>query len=117
MEHKMVIVIRDDLSLSPGKLAVQVSHAAVACAIKAKKTRRKWFKKWEDEGCKKVVVKVKKEEELYPLFEKAREMGITAEIIKDAGRTEIPPNTVTALGIGPAPENLIDKITGHLPLL
>jgi PTH2 family peptidyl-tRNA hydrolase len=117
IEHKMVIVIRGDLSLSPGKLAVQVAHAAVICAIKSKKKNKKWFEKWEKEGGKKVVVKVESENDLYPLLEKAKKLGIVAELIKDAGRTEIPPGTVTALGIGPAPDNLIDQITGNLALV
>ena len=36
-EVTMVLVTRDDLKLSKGKLAAQCSHAAVNCAIKARK--------------------------------------------------------------------------------
>jgi PTH2 family peptidyl-tRNA hydrolase len=36
-EYKMVIITRSDLKLSPGKLAAQVAHAAVACALDTKK--------------------------------------------------------------------------------
>jgi len=38
-------------------------------------------------------------------------------LVVDAGHTEIPAGTKTVLGIGPAPDNIIDKITGDLPLL
>ncbi len=44
MNYKLVVVVRQDLRLSPGKLAVQVAHAAVACALDAKARRSKWFK-------------------------------------------------------------------------
>ena len=38
-------------------------------------------------------------------------------LIKDAGRTQIEPGTITALGIGPALESDIDKYTKDLKLL
>ena len=49
--------------------------------------------------------------------EKADELKIVSQIITDAGLTEIPAGTKTVLGIGPAPSNLIDQITGDLQLL
>jgi len=116
-EYKMVIVTRTDLKLSPGKLAVQVAHAAVACALETKKQNSKWFTKWQNEGGKKAVVKVEKEEEFYPLKEKAESLKIASVIISDAGHTEIPAGTNTVLGIGPAPSNIIDQVTGDLSLL
>ena len=57
-EYKMVIVTRSDLTLSAGKLAAQVSHAAVACTLLTKKNKPTWFSKWQREGAKKIVVKV-----------------------------------------------------------
>jgi PTH2 family peptidyl-tRNA hydrolase len=116
-EYKMVIVTRKNLKLTEGKLAAQVAHAAVACALNTKQKKSKWFKKWMDEGGKKAVVKVECEEDFYPLKQKADEMDIESIIISDAGHTEIPAGTKTVLGVGPAPSNLIDQITGDLPLL
>jgi len=117
IEYKMVIVTRSDLLLSAGKLAAQVSHAAVDCALLTKKNKSEWFVKWQREGGKKVIVKVETLEEFFPLKEKAEELGICTSIISDAGHTEIPEGTQTVLGIGPAPGNLIDQVTGELPLL
>jgi len=116
-EYKMVIVTREDLKLSPGKLAAQVAHAAVACALETKKLNSRWFTKWQNEGAKKAIVKVDSEKDFYPLKEKAKELDIFAYIVEDAGHTEIPAGTKTVLGIGPAPDNIIDQVTGDLPLL
>jgi len=116
-EYKMVIVTRSDLPLSAGKLAAQVSHAAVSCTLLTKKNKPEWFAKWQREGAKKVVVKVETLGEFFPLKEKAEKLGITVNVVTDAGHTEIPEGTQTVLGIGPAPSNLIDQVTGELPLL
>lgn len=117
MKYKMVIAVREDLKISSGKIAVQVAHAAVECALIAKRKKRKWFKEWYDEGQRKVVVKVKNVDEIMDLKKRAEKLKITTSLIRDAGLTEIPPGTITSLGIGPAPEEIINKVTGNLPLL
>ncbi len=116
-DYKMVIVTRKDLSLSVGKLAVQVAHAAVNCSLATKKNNAKWFTKWQREGAKKVVVSVDSLDDFNPLCVKAKKFDIVTEMISDAGHTEIPAGTTTVLGIGPAPSNLIDQVTGDLSLL
>ena len=116
-EYKMVIVTRKDLRLSPGKLAAQVAHAAVSCTLSTKKHKPKWFANWQNEGAKKAVVKVDCLDDFFPLKEKAENLEIATVIIEDAGHTEIPSGTKTVLGLGPAPDNLIDQVTGDLPLL
>ena len=116
-EYKMVIVTRKDLKLSPGKLAAQVAHAAVECALGTKQNNSKWFSKWQNEGAKKVVAKVDCEKDFYQLREQAKSLDVYSKIISDAGHTEIPMGTKTVLGLGPAPENIIDQITGELSLL
>jgi PTH2 family peptidyl-tRNA hydrolase len=117
MEHKMVIAVRIDLKLSLGKMAAQVAHAAVNCALASEKKKPVWFKTWHEEGAKKVVVKVSDLAELYSLKVSAEDAGLITSLIVDAGHTELPPDTTTCLGIGPAPDNLIDRVTGHLGLM
>ncbi len=114
--YKMVVAIRTDIRLSPGKMAVQVAHAAVSCALSARKNNDRWFKAWFREGQKKVVVKGGNLRELYILKNSAEGLGLPTSIVQDAGLTEIEPGTVTCLGIGPGPSPEVDKVTGSLPL-
>ncbi len=117
MKYKMMIVIREDLNLSCGKLAVQVSHAAVECTLRSQKLKNPYLKEWLREGQKKVVVRVSSLRDLYELEFKAKQLGLVTAMIRDAGLTEVAPGTVTCLGIGPGPEEIINKVTGNVPLL
>jgi len=116
LEYKLVIVVRTDLSISKGKMAAQVAHAAVNCVLKSKKSDSSNFKKWFDEGQKKVVVKGQNESTLRVLQQHARDVGLVSSLVTDAGLTEVPVGTVTCLGIGPAADSEIDSITGDYPL-
>lgn len=113
---KMVIVARKDIKLSAGKLAAQVGHASVECAMRAMRHQRETFDAWLNEGQKKVVVKAENERELFRLKLEAERAGFTTALIQDAGHTELPPGTITVLGVGPARELDLDKVTGSLPL-
>ena len=116
-EYKQVIVFRSDLKLSKGKIAAQAGHAAVSAAEEAHKRHRSWWEAWLYEGQRKIAVKVKNEKELLELEKQANELALPNALIVDRGLTEIPPDTITCLGIGPAPAELIDRLTGKLPLL
>ena len=50
------------------------------------------------------------------MVRRARETGISAQYIRDAGRTQLAPNTATCAAIGPGPKNLINLVSGHLKL-
>jgi PTH2 family peptidyl-tRNA hydrolase len=112
--HKQVVVVRKDLKMGKGKLATQVAHASLEAY---KKARKEDIKKWEEEGMKKVVVCVKDLKELMVIAKKAKEANLPYAIIRDAGKTQLKAGTITALAIGPAKEEEIDKITGNLKLL
>ncbi|MCY0868876.1 MAG: peptidyl-tRNA hydrolase Pth2 [Desulfurococcus sp.] len=114
---KQVIVVRSDLEISKGKIAVQVAHASVIAAFEAFHKRREWFEEWWSSGQKKIVVKASGEEELVKRYREAVSRGLPASIVRDAGLTEVPPGTLTAIAIGPAPDRDVDALTGDLKLL
>ena len=114
MELKLVILVRQDLKLSKGKLAVQAAHAAADCVLKSKK---KVLNDWQRDGSKKVVLKVSDEEELLKYKKFADQQGINNALVSDAGKTEIPPGTLTCLGIGPEEEEKIDELTKNLKMV
>ncbi|MEM1582231.1 MAG: peptidyl-tRNA hydrolase Pth2 [Candidatus Bathyarchaeia archaeon] len=115
-KFKQVIVLRSDLKMSAGKAAVQASHAAVTSAEEARKKHPSWWREWIKSGQCKIALKVNSETELLNLERKAKDLGLPTALISDMGLTELEPGTITALGIGPAPSNIIDKVTGSLPL-
>mgnify|MGYP001172012569 FL=1 len=117
MDRKLVIAVRGDLKLSHGKLAAQVAHAAVSCALRSQKHDRRKFRNWFDEGQRKVTVRVPDEAALHALQADARATGLTTALVRDAGRTELAAGTVTCLGLGPAGEAKLDLLTGKLSLL
>jgi PTH2 family peptidyl-tRNA hydrolase len=117
LRFKQVIAVRRDLKIGRGKTAAQVAHASLTSYLEVLKRRPAWAEAWLRQGQKKVVVAVKDLEELFSLRDEAEAAGIPTALIQDAGLTQLEPGTITALGIGPAPEELIDKVTGHLSLL
>ncbi len=115
--YKQIIAVRIDLGMSKGKIAVQVGHAAVSAAEEARKHWSSWWKSWLKEGQCKIAVEVENEPQLLRLERQSRSSGLPCALIHDRGLTELPPDTITCLGIGPAPSQEVDKITGKLTLL
>ena len=114
MFMKQVILVRADLKLPKGKMSVQVAHASSSALIKSHKDD---IKKWQNEGMKKVVLKVKDLDELLKYKEDADDLGLVTALISDAGKTVVEPGTVTCLGIGPDKEEKIDKVSGKLKMV
>ena len=65
----------------------------------------------------KVALQVKSEEDMEVLQAQAQSLGLVAQVIHDAGRTQIASGSATVLGIGPAPKSVVDQVTGRLKLL
>lgn len=112
----MVLVVRNDLKMGKGKVAAQCAHAAVGAYMKAAKKDKEALKKWAYTGQAKIALKVESEAELMAVVDSANKNGLITSLIRDAGRTQIAPNTKTVVGIGPASKDAIDRVTGHLKL-
>jgi PTH2 family peptidyl-tRNA hydrolase len=115
--YKMVLVVRGELRLTPGKAAVQVAHAAVMLVESGRKRYAVALDAWFAGGQKKIAVVAPNLDAMESLHRIARANGMNTAVVEDAGLTEVPPGTKTVLGIGPAKAEEIDAITGDLDLL
>lgn len=111
---KQAIVLRTDLKMGKGKLVSQGAHASISAFIRATEIARE---RWVGEGMAKITLKVSSESELREIYSAAKRAKLPAELITDRGLTQLEPGTATAVGIGPAEDAAIDKITGKLKLL
>ncbi|XP_049289328.1 uncharacterized protein LOC125767105 [Anopheles funestus] len=116
---KMVLVVRSDLGLKKGKIASQCSHAAVLCCMRASAgaTGKIKLDTWLMQGQPKIVLRVESLQEMHLLTERAEAIGVIAEIVRDAGRTQVASGTETVLGLGPDHREAIDSLVGSLKLL
>jgi PTH2 family peptidyl-tRNA hydrolase len=111
---KQVIVVNRSLALPKGKLAAQVAHAAVGAFVAAAEASQA---RWLQVGMPKIVVYAIDADALVQLETLARQRQIPACLVRDAGRTVIPAGTITCLGLGPATAEVLDPLTGALPLV
>jgi peptidyl-tRNA hydrolase len=111
---KQVIVVNRSLALPKGKLAAQVAHAAVGAFVVASAQAQV---AWLQAGMPKIVVYAADADALVQLETDARQQQIPVCLVRDAGRTVLPAGTITCLGLGPAPVESVDRLTGGLPLV
>jgi len=115
-EVKQVIIIRNDLDMGKGKAVAQGAHAAIQSYDRAREDVPRLVSDWKMMGEKKICLKCDLQE-ILRVYEQARKAKLPCSIIKDAGHTQLEPGTITAVAIGPAEEDVIDKITKNLKLL
>ena len=113
-------------NLRTGKYIAQGAHASLGAVFSLGQIQgdkmiipldNPFVKEWITGKFTKIALYVETDQELIELYRIARNAGVAASIITDAGLTEfngVP--TLTAVGIGPDDAEKIDKITGHLPL-
>ena len=111
---KQAIILNTSLKMGKGKAAAQSAHASLEAFLSASSANRD---DWLHQGMAKIVLKVPSDKELLELFEKAKRRKLACALIHDAGRTQIPAGSITALAIGPDEDEKIDEITSQLKLL
>ena len=114
---KQVIVVRKDVKMGLGKVAAQASHASLEAYLV---TARKWpriAENWLSTGQTKIVVKTRTEAEFMELKRALSGSEMPFAVVRDAGQTQVPPGTETAIGIGPFYSEKIDQFTGDFQLL
>ena len=117
MDFKQALVMRADLQMGKGKLAAQASHASVMAFLDAREKNANAANQWVESGMKKITLKVQSEKELLDIFNAAKRAKLPCALVRDAGHTQLEPGTLTGVGIGPAEDSTLDKITGGLKLL
>ncbi|ELP84651.1 peptidyl-tRNA hydrolase, putative [Entamoeba invadens IP1] len=116
-DTKMVFCVRNDLKMGKGKIAAQCGHATVECTLISLEKQPELFRYWHEHDQTKVALRVESLEELEMLEKEAKKHNLVCAKIIDLGRTQIKPNTVTVLGIGPDTVSKINEVTQHLKLL
>lgn len=134
---KQVILVPRDLKnargqpVKPAKMMGQVAHASHAWLgtrfknaprdskgrfiVDLSEAERTWL---VDGDFAKIVLGVDSQEHLWQLVQEATALGVTAEIVEDAGHTEFGGQpTVTCAAIGPERSDVLDKVTGGLRTL
>ena len=126
---RQLIIVRKDLNMSPGKLAVQVAHASNAfllAKIKAAANKEEWkseaddkiwsvykaeltfspevYEKWIDDIYTKTVCEAKNKDKLLKVLDTAKELSLKENIdyfiIKDYCLTELTPEEYDENGQG-----------------
>lgn len=124
---KQVIVMRKmPKGQRHGKYCAQAAHASMAALLTMATNdgtsitlpmSNPVINDWINGSYTKVVLQVDTEEQLRVVYASASALGLPCALIIDNGLTEYNGvKTATAVGIGPAAPDLIDRITGDLKL-
>ena len=138
MTVKQMIIMRRDLKMRKGKIAAQAGHACVEAILQTiVRNHLEGYLKISNDGClslieapdnlpivnwfregeTKICVYVDSESELLQLDSRAKDAGFVSALICDAGCTEFHGKpTFTCLALEPLPSDIVDVLTGALPL-
>jgi peptidyl-tRNA hydrolase, PTH2 family len=142
-EVKQYIIVRTDLPMNAGKLAAQAAHASMKVFFDKMKFSEKTsvipfypgtsdeegiagdysFKvtheeqRWIEGNFTKITKKVKNENQLLKVYQAAKDAGLNASLIKDAGLYGLEGENYTCIAVGPNYVEDCEPIVGKLQLL
>ena len=134
-EVKQYIIVRSDLGINCGKACAQAGHAVMkvffdkfedtqiiekegedkidAFIYKPSVEERYWI----NNKFTKITKKVKNENQLLKIYEKARAAGLNVSLIKDAGLYGLEGENYTCIAVGPNYVEDCEPVVGKLRLL
>lgn len=105
-ESTMYILVNKDLKMRPGKSSSQTAHVGQQVTHKIlTDTSKKYYQeymKWYNSGSKKIVLSVTYAE-IIKIIEETKDK-YPCVVINDAGRTQVEPGSLTAIGFYPNDE-------------
>jgi PTH2 family peptidyl-tRNA hydrolase len=133
---KQYIIVRTDLGINSGKLAAQACHATMKVFFdKMSGVRGGPGKLWNEQEVEysfvateeevqwiegqftKITKKVKNENQLLKVYEKAKAAGLNVSLIKDAGLYGLEGENFTCIAVGPNYVEDCEPVVGKLRLL
>lgn len=115
---RLYAIVREDLDMTPGKIASQAGHAYLDTYLKALEDTPENATEYKlDSHGIKVCLRAKNLNQLIDAQQVAEKLGIPNALITDSGYTcfEGKP-TITALGLGPSRKEDIQQVTKKFQL-
>lgn len=125
--HKQAIVVRKDLGMRAGKMNAQGAHASMKAVLdegfeEIVRGQRclclplddPRMGPWLSGKFAKIGLRTESEADLLDIYRRAKEAGLIASLILDAGLTEFDGPTYTTVAVGPDVAEKVDAITADL---
>ncbi len=118
-EIVMYMVARRDLNMSYGKFGAQCGHGVQLCIREAENADvsleggYQALAEWEEKDYPKIVL-AGDEKKMEKLLRQLVESPFPYARVVDKGRTELPPNTMTLIAIGPLKRSEAEPFVGRL---
>ena len=118
----MVFLVRNDIKMGKGKIAVHVGHATQYIIEECIQRKNVTYTTWKRfHNSQKMVLKVNSEKELNELHSKlvglAHNLHFPVKIVKDDQETQRSEKMTIVVGFGPVRRDEVDYVIGGLKLL
>lgn len=115
MEYVMYLIVRTDLKMSKGKIAAQCGHAVQKLILG--QVSSNLLNNYINSVHPKICLKINTEQDMDEIALYCKNNNIYHSIVIDVGRTQVPPNSKTVLGVGPILRSEVPDIIKNLKLL